>query len=122
MSEIASDGLVDSEQLETLVASAGTEAAQAILDAFWQSCDQLVADLTTCMAENRDEEAARAAHALKGSAANLGAVAMVQTSRDIEQALRAGQSEAVQAGIAKIREDMKATRTAFEALIARLAA
>lgn len=76
--------LIESEQIDGLLDIAGVGGVREILDAFWRSTDQLSADLERFVAGGESVEAARVAHALKGSAANVGANRLAEAARVVE--------------------------------------
>ncbi|WP_425407804.1 Hpt domain-containing protein [Hyphococcus sp.] len=76
------------EQVDGLVAAAGVDGAMAILEAFQRSTTDLLASMQSDLAQNALSEASRTAHAIKGSAANVGAEALAKAACDIETACR----------------------------------
>lgn len=80
---------IDREQIAGLLAAAGTSGAREIISAFWKSTDGLLETLKLQLAAGRLDEAARTAHALKGSALNVGALRISSAARGVEEACRA---------------------------------
>jgi len=72
------------DQLDGLVAAAGVGGASDIMDAFWRSTATLVDALETAITENDFDEASKLAHALKGSAGNVGAGAICSKTKILE--------------------------------------
>jgi chemotaxis protein histidine kinase CheA len=70
---------------------------EALLTRFWKEFlrDPSFADLQRAAAEGNVEDAFRAAHSLKGAAANLGLVPIVQAASPCVEALRAGDAGAL---------------------------
>ena len=82
------DPCIDSSQIDGLVDAAGREGALEILDAFWRSTQSLLASLRAQLAAADAAEASRTAHALKGSALNVGATRLSRMARAIEDRCR----------------------------------
>lgn len=80
--------LLDREQIDSLLAAAGVAGTRDILDAFWRSTDTLFQALRDQLARGDLAEAARTAHALKGSALNVGALRLSGGARAIELSCR----------------------------------
>ena len=77
--------VLDCEQIDGLVAAAGVEGAREILSAFWRSTDTLFRALQEQLSGGDLAEAARTAHALKGSSLNVGALRLSAAARAIEE-------------------------------------
>jgi HPt (histidine-containing phosphotransfer) domain-containing protein len=110
--------LIDAEQIGMLVEGAGAEAVRPILDAYWQSNDELILQLRLGIEAGSPETIATTAHALKGSSGNLGAVLVARRAQTIEIAAKAGNLGDVRALFDKLPEDIEATRNAFEQVLA----
>lgn len=80
--------LLDREQIDSLVAAAGVEGARDILDAFHRSTVELLNKLKDELGRGDLGEASRTAHALKGSALNVGALALSNAARVVEDACK----------------------------------
>lgn len=91
--------LIEAEQIDGLLEIAGVDGVKDILDAFWRSTDDLSADLARCVETGACAEAARAAHALKGSAANVGARRLAQAARDVEALSKSGDLGALRSAL-----------------------
>lgn len=97
------------DQVEGLVIAAGTDGALAILDAFQRSTTDLLKSIEADLAQDALGEASRIAHAIKGSAANVGAEALAEAASGIEVACKGGDSETARARL----EDVKVYYVAF---------
>ncbi|MEE2692882.1 MAG: Hpt domain-containing protein [Pseudomonadota bacterium] len=86
------ESCIDHSQIDGLVAAAGVDGALEILAAFWRSTESLLEALRSQLAAAAADEASRTAHALKGSALNVGAVRFSNTVREIEECCRAQDS------------------------------
>ena len=117
MSETMSE-LIDGEQIRVLADAAGKEMVTPILDAFWQSNDELMAQLDDAIVTGDAGAAAKVAHALKGSASNLGANAVAETSKRIEHAAKANDLETARGAAADLPAQIAGSKVAFDALIA----
>ena len=80
--------VLDREQIDGLIAAAGVDGTKSILDAFWRSTDTLFRAMQDQLARGDVAEAARTAHALKGSSLNVGATQLSCSARKIEEACR----------------------------------
>ncbi|MBB4657552.1 Hpt domain-containing protein [Parvularcula dongshanensis] len=112
--------VIEAEQLTVLAHAAGKEAVEPILDAFWQSNDELADQLSNALSSQDIDAIAKAAHALKGSASNLGAVRMAETAREIEYAGKASDLPAVRSAYDRLFGDIEVTKAAFVQLMASI--
>ena len=122
MMQSAQTTVIDTEQLQTLAAAAGVDAANAILDAFWSSCEDLLVLLRDSFRDQNFDEMSKAAHALKGSAMNLGAVQLAERAKTIESGARERNLETVQQAFLKLAVDISQSRGAFQDLMQSIAA
>ncbi len=84
----ADASLIERDQLDGLIAAAGVGATREIVAAFYRSTETLLADLRQQSAAGDFAAAGRTAHALKGSAANLGAVELARAASGLEGSCR----------------------------------
>ena len=110
--------LIDGEQVRVLADAAGKDAVMPILDAFWQSNDELLEQLEAAIASGDADAAAKVAHALKGSAGNLGANAVAETSKVIEIAAKANDLEGAKTASILLPDQIAGSKTAFAELMA----
>ncbi|MEM9837572.1 MAG: Hpt domain-containing protein [Pseudomonadota bacterium] len=110
--------IIDDEQIGMLIEGAGLEAVLPILEAYWESNDQLTAALEASLNANDPKEIAAQAHGLKGSSANLGAVLVASRALEIELAAKEGNLDAARDAYAKLDSDIAETKKAFDALTA----
>ena len=113
--------VLDPEQIDGLISAAGVEGAQDILQAFWRSTDNLIADLQKQLGERDWESASRTAHALKGSSLNVGAVGLSDSARAIEDACRENDVAAAQESLNSVQTFYSETVEAFAARFAAAA-
>ncbi len=118
----SSNSVIDSEQLTTLASAAGLEAASAILDAFWKSNDDLLNLLRENIANQNFDEISKAAHALKGSAFNLGATQLAERAKSIEDAAKEADVSTAEGLIANLDTDVANAREAFQGLLGSITA
>lgn len=107
-------GYVETEQLDGLLEAAGVAGVREILAAFWRSTDGLVAELRAQIARGDQQGAMRSAHALKGSALNVGAVRFAETVRRIEELCRSSDLAAAGAYATTADAEYRQTILAFE--------
>ncbi len=106
------------EQIDGLLEAAGVEATRAILDAFWRSTSELMESLGDQVRGNELGLAGQTAHAVKGSAANVGAQRLAETTAIFERACQGGDQKAVIETLDAVIEDFAALRDHFEAHLA----
>lgn len=111
----AGPDLLEVSQIDALVDAAGVEGVREILNAFWRSTEGLAAELKAQLARGDRTGAMRSAHALKGSALNVGAVRFAETLRKVEDACRGGDLVTASALASAGEADYRATINAFEA-------
>lgn len=113
--------LLDGEQIDGLIAAAGVDGTRAILDAFWRSTDKLFRALQEQLSRGDTAEAARTAHALKGSSLNVGATRLSCAARNIEEACRRLDAPCALDRLDGARAQYGATVAAFAAHLANAA-
>lgn len=106
------------EQLDGLIAAAGVDGTLAIMDAFWRSTTDLLTMLAAQLGESSFNAAAQTAHAIKGSAANVGAVRLSHTASEVEVYCKNNSVAALEM-IEKMREEFAVLREHVEAHINR---
>lgn len=107
------------EQIDGLVAAAGVDGTQAILDAFWRSTTDLLETLNGQIGQDTLDLAAQTAHAVKGSAANVGAQRLAAAAALVEEACKTGDKNAIDAALQSVLEDFEAVRAHFDAHLAK---
>jgi HPt (histidine-containing phosphotransfer) domain-containing protein len=114
-----STATIEMDQIDSLIAAAGVDGTRAILDAFQRSTTDLLSMLADGVRGGALEDAYRTAHAVKGSAANVGAQMLAETAAAIEKACKAGDaaSAAEMLGEAQSRFDLFCVH--FEAHLAQ---
>lgn len=116
LNTVSTDGAghLQADQVDGLVAAAGVDGAREILEAFRRSTEELLEALSTQI-RGRDFGAAMAtAHAVKGSAANVGARRLSQAAAELEIACRQGAEDGVDNLLEAVRSDFSAARRCFE--------
>ena len=106
------------EQIQGLIAAAGVDGAGEIYNAFWQSSADLLADLAAQVNDNNFDLASQTAHALKGSAANVGASRLAQTATQIEAACKSCESETIHELLVAAQQDFAVLRRHLDAYLA----
>lgn len=112
---------LNSKQIDSLLEAAGVDNTRAILEAFWQSTETLLSDLQAQLGGGDVDGASQTAHALKGSAANVGAKTVEEHARSIEQACRNGE-DVDDHVLDMLSADFLEAREVFEDYVARFAA
>ena len=110
--------IIDDEQISMLVQGAGVDAVRPILDAYWESNDELTAALARGLEAADANDIAATAHGLKGSSANLGANLVAGRALEIEVAAKSGDLNMVRELYQKLPEDIEVTKEAFEKILA----
>ena len=82
------DSHLQLEQIDGLIAAAGVEGTREILTAFQRSTVDLLASLQDQLRQEDLRLAAVTAHAVKGSAANVGAKRLADAAAGVENACR----------------------------------
>lgn len=103
------------DQVNSLVTAAGVDGARAILDAFQRSTTDLLAALGEGVRGDALVDASRTAHAIKGSAANVGAQLLAETVATIEKACKAGDAATAASMLADAQSLFDVFCTYFEA-------
>ncbi len=110
--------LVEAEQMMMLAQSAGAETAMAILTAFKNSNAEILNDLGNHAQSMNYDEVAKSAHALKGSAGNLGATALAEQARLVEVACKNKDADQLAVLLEALPATIDETAFALEAIIA----
>lgn len=109
--------VIDGEQISMLVEGAGVDGVRPILDAYWESNDNLISAIGTAINAGDTTALSAAAHGLKGSSANLGALVVAERAREIEVAAKDGDMAAAKACFDHLDADIANVRDAFEAIL-----
>ena len=105
---------IHADQIDGLIAAAGIDGAKDIMEAFWRSTSDLLKALTAQAAEGDFTHLAQTAHAIKGSAANVGALRLAHTAMAIERSMRDEEAATLASLVAKIRDEYEAARRVFD--------
>lgn len=114
LASAAKASLIEPEQIDGLLEVAGVDGVKEILDAFWRSTDQLSGDLARSVNDGKFAEAVRTAHALKGSAANVGANRLAEAARIVEARSRNGELSEAKEALERLAAIYRETREALE--------
>ncbi len=117
MNSATDTGLVDYSQIDSLLEVAGRDGVNEILRAFWKSTDKLLRDLANEVAAQDFTSAARTSHAIKGSAANVGAHLLAGAARDVEASCKMADRAGALAAVTRAVVAYEKTRTALTARI-----
>jgi len=102
------------EQVDSLVSAAGVDGARMILEAFQRSTTELLEALDADLSSGALGEAYKTAHAVKGSAANVGALLLSETAAAIEHACRADDNATAASVLANAQGIFEAFCVQFE--------
>lgn len=108
---------LEPEQLSALLEAAGPEGVREIMDAFWRSTSDLIAAVRQQADAGDFGEAAKTAHALKGSAANIGASLLATLAKAMETACKEADATSLNDRIERADAAVDVTRTAIDGLI-----
>lgn len=109
--------LLDREQIDGLIAAAGVDGTREIIDTFWRSTDQIIAALRAELGAGDLAAAARSAHALKGSALNVGAMRFSCAARGLEDACKTGDAAAAESRLDTALTHYEETVAAFDQVL-----
>lgn len=113
--------VLDREQIDSLISAAGVEGAREIVEAFNRSTGELLARLKSDLERGDLQEAARTAHALKGSALNVGAVALSSAARIVEDACKTDDVARAMDQVTGAKDHFAETAAAFEDVLSNAA-
>jgi len=108
---------LDVTQIDCLLEVAGIDGVNEIISAFWKSTDSLLATLRLALENSDGADAARIAHALKGSAANVGAMALSAAAREMEGGAKSGDFSAAKSAFYRSTAVYEETRRALAARV-----
>lgn len=114
-------GDLEVAQIDALLAAAGPDGVREIYNAFWRSSGELLDVLANQISAGDCAGAASSAHALKGSAANVGASGVAQSAAQIEDASKGDDVETLRNLLAALNEKYAATRTGVDNYLANAA-
>lgn len=106
---------MDFSQIDALIEIAGREGVCEILQAFWRSTDSLASLLKSLLDEGNLIEAAKTAHAVKGSAANVGANLLANAARSLEIGCKSDSSAEAAQALTQLLAAYEETRIALTA-------
>lgn len=109
--------LVDFSQIDALLDAAGRDGVNDIMLAFWRSTEKLTRQLRTEIDTEKLIDAARTAHAIKGSAANVGASRLSSSARSVETGCKMNDAAAAIVALEDLVRTYEATRRVLTAHI-----
>ena len=107
-------GNIDLQQINGLIEAAGIAGAKEIMVAFWRSTTTLLDSLDQHLAAADYKSIIEAAHALKGSAANVGASDISEFARAVEVGAREEDLEAAIDANDLLKDSVDAARIALD--------
>lgn len=117
-SQVFDGPAIEDEQLATLLEVAGPEGVREIMDAFWRSTEDILQAVSKQIDSGDFDEAYKSAHALKGSAANVGASLLASIARSIEGACKESDTDLLTKRVNEVNDAVKVTKAAVEELVA----
>lgn len=93
---------------------------ETLVDTFLEDCTAYVETIRTAVAEEDPKALARAAHSLKGAAANLQAPAVRATARRLEEMGRTDDLDGAAAAVDELDAEVARLRTALTNLVANV--
>ncbi|MGF1463447.1 MAG: PAS domain S-box protein [Maricaulaceae bacterium] len=106
--------LVDRGTLDPIIKLAGADAIRPVIQEFWSNADELVEEIETAVRAQDATARRRAAHTLKGAAANVGA----RRAADVCKALETTETEEAAVLIDALRAALAAARPELETILA----
>jgi HPt (histidine-containing phosphotransfer) domain-containing protein len=94
----------------------GAEFLVEIIDAYLEDTPKRLEDLRAALAGGDNDTLTRAAHTLKSSCANVGAMSMAALAKEIEAAARQGDNGGVGAKAGQIQQDYQLVKLTLETL------
>ncbi|MEL6362216.1 MAG: Hpt domain-containing protein [Pseudomonadota bacterium] len=113
LQEAKESAILEFAQINGLIEAAGPDGAREILEAFWRSTADLMNELNSQVSGDL-EAASKTAHAIKGSASNVGAARIAACARVAEEACRSNDASEAATAAEALASSMDATRSAFE--------
>ncbi len=107
------------ESLRTLNPEGGNELINTLISAYFRSTPPELEALQNALAAGDTEKIARAAHKLKSSNHNVGAITLGETFQDIETLARQGDFEAVELRMPLMRKEWARVKNALNELQAQ---
>lgn len=109
--------MIKHDQLNELVAAAGVEATADVIDSYWRSTNDLVESLNKALQDSDLAEAAKVAHALKGSSANVGAEALSIITKKLEDYCQEQNAEDAKNSFETMKSMVEESKAEFDAYL-----
>jgi len=103
----------DWQQLRQL-AGEDSDFENELLSIFLQDAERSLKELADAIASNVPKSIEEAAHSLRGASANVGAKALANTARQLEQAARADNSSGAQALLQQLNSHYRRLQAQFQ--------
>ena len=78
--------VLDDDLIHELLIYTSSEVLLSIVDSFWKSCDLLLKDIEKAISSQNTSLLSSSAHALKGAAANMGALRLSKLAHNLQTA------------------------------------
>lgn len=108
--------VIDEKAFQELVASTGGDPGflTELINSYFASSSELFAQMQKALAENNIDEFRRAAHSLKSTSANLGALRLSSLARELEQMGLVGQLDGAAGKIARAQREYAMVQAELE--------
>jgi HPt (histidine-containing phosphotransfer) domain-containing protein len=116
-----SEGILDNDAIEALRALGDDddEFLSEIVEVYLTDAPGRIAEMRRTLSEGNQENLIRAAHSLKGSSANVGAIRVRAAAEKIEHAARHGELAGLGTSIDGVEPLLQEARDALTALVAQ---
>ena len=114
----AAEGPIDQTTLDELLESTGGDRGflAELIGTYLDDSPRQIAALRRAVEAGSAEDVARAAHALKGASASLGAAGLSERSRTLEYAARAGDLDGALDAVSAIESEFEAVAAALRSV------
>lgn len=116
---MSNDPILDPNAIEALRAVSPEDGGaffRELVDIFLQDTPRRIAEIEVALATKHTADLTRAAHSIKGSSSNFGAVALFDIARRMEQSAKDQAYPAVQALLPALQAEFSRVKAALERL------
>ena len=104
------------ENLRTISPDDGGEFLRELIDIFLADTPKRIAEIEQALAAGNTEKLTRAAHSIKGSSGNFGAMQLTTLARDLEEQGKAGDIAAVRVSLPALQAEFARVQPVLEQL------
>ncbi|MEM8988071.1 MAG: Hpt domain-containing protein [Pseudomonadota bacterium] len=113
--------LFDPSRLEAILEGAGYDSAKLILESFWTTGAELITTMQDACASGMNDDMARAAHSLRGCAANIGADRVSEMTQILETLNLQSEKQTAEVTLEAIKNAFEQTKKTTAAFISSTA-